>query len=456
MIKKNKWTAAYLCSSGGIDLKWIENSVSMTRLTDSSRCHGRQGSTQLILLMLCLSFLPAGLTANTGDLSKGIELTKQGKYREALTILRPGINAQQPSAPENATNYYYQAYCYYQLHDLQDARTLFHAVASRYARSPEAQLASRFLKQLDTRTSAALPADSVKGATADPKILAAIARTSEQPDSNNLDPENEITTPAAETLPNEGKFYFSPGDHGHMNVQATINGRPINCWFDTGAPGLFFSMNQLKQLGIATPSTPPDTYVSGWAGRKIPAWNMSLTIKLGNMSRTLNAKVQAGDYDLQPLIGYSFVQGYEYQIDQAGRCVYMKKSGTNSSSMAINSLYDVPCKIIQTKPIVPLEINGRKAPVFVDTGSNSTNLDLATVQALGIQIPADAPTTMATGVGGSLVYRIIYVDLRMGPISKKEFPIQVGGAAGSCVGQDFLSGWRYTIDENKSLLRFFH
>lgn len=403
--------------------------------------------------------LLATLSANAaGGLDKGIQLTKQGKFKDAILCLRAAINTKNQAAAENATNYYYQAYCYYQLHDTSNATALFRAITTSYARSPEAKLSANFLKNIpQAQYAAKTPGDSFDAGSQETATGQNPLRNYNRAEQNDRDDdEDEEGNQAASTLPAEGKFYFTPGDHGHMNVQAAINGRPINCWFDTGAPGLFFSINQIKQLGIQPPNTPPNTFVSGWAGKRVPAWDMRLTIKLGNISRTLNAKVQAEDSDIHPLIGYSFVQGYQYQIDQSGHCVYMKRSDKNGSSSSVNSLYDIPCKIVNTKPIIPLEINGRKAPVFIDTGSNSTNFDLRTIQSLGIEIPADAPVTYGSGVGGTLAYRIIYVNLRLGPIIKNDFPIEVGGAAGCCVGQDFLSGWRYTVDESKELLRFFH
>jgi hypothetical protein len=61
-----------------------------------------------------------------------------------------------------------------------------------------------------------------------------------------------------------------------------------------------------------------------------------------------------------------------------------------------------------------------------------------------------------TGVGGNVSMRVCYYDLRLGPITRKDFRVLVGGQAGNCIGQDFMEGWRFKVDRQKNLMRFFH
>ena len=105
---------------------------------------------------------------------------------------------------------------------------------------------------------------------------------------------------------------------------------------------------------------------------------------------------------------------------------------------------------------VTMTINGKKLEVLIDTGANSSTFNPADLAAIGVRVPEDAPRKVASGVGGSFSLQTIYADCRLGPIWKKDFPIDVGGSAGSAVGQDLLSSQRFTIDREKNLMRFFH
>jgi predicted aspartyl protease len=238
-----------------------------------------------------------------------------------------------------------------------------------------------------------------------------------------------------------------------MIVDANINGHPYKCMFDSGAPGLLFGKNQLREMGIPLPQGPATTTVSGWAGVALPAWIMNLTVKVGNVERTLPATIQ-DDLNLRPLIGYAFIKGFQYEIDQKAKCMLLKKEQDDKQS--INSLYDVPCRVINTKPLIPVEVNNSKVPFFIDTGAAITIMNPMTAAAAHIDIPENAPVHMAGGIGGMSPYRAVNMDIRLGPIIKKDFQVLVGGNAGNAIGQDFLSGWRFTVDEQKGYMRFFH
>ncbi len=373
------------------------------------------------------------------SLSKGMALAKQGKYQEAVTHLR--------QAEANASNFYYQAYCYYQLKHEQDAKKLFAYVVDKFPGTDEAKLALDFLKKLDP---ASIPETRPTHSAEAKKQNIQRSRTkaaSSMAESSADKPED------FDKLPREARIFFTPGSSGHMVVDAKINGHPIKCWFDTGAPGLLFGKNNLRDLGIPVPQGDPTTSVRGWAGVSLPAWEMNLTVKVGNVERTLPAAIQE-ELDLPPLIGYSFIEGFQYEIDQKAKCMMLRKE--QASEQALNALYDLPCKIVGTKPIVPLEVNGRRIPVFIDTGADTTIINASEAASFKIEVPSDAPSFTGGGIGGSTVYRGVDLNLKLGPIIRKDFQVLIGGHAGSCVGQDFLKGWRFTVDEQKGLLRFFH
>jgi len=258
-------------------------------------------------------------------------------------------------------------------------------------------------------------------------------------------------------LPDVAEVRFTNGAQGHMMVNAEVNGRKIDCMFDTGA-NAFFGFEHCHQVGIPIPTGPADSYARGWAGRPVEIWKTSAKVKLGNMTRVVPIAVSR-EWDKPPLLGQEFVRDFQYNIDGAGgRMVLTKKTAnTASTSRPRHALYDVPCEVENEREYVNLKVNGRTASrVLIDTGASFTILSGPTAAALGIEIPAGAPTLTAGGVGGNVMLREVYCDLTLGPIHKTGFPVKVGGAAGSAIGQDFMSGWRFTVDRDERLLRFFH
>jgi hypothetical protein len=51
---------------------------------------------------------------------------------------------------------------------------------------------------------------------------------------------------------------------------------------------------------------------------------------------------------------------------------------------------------------------------------------------------------------------VAYGTVRIGPLVKENFPLLIGGQAGTAIGQDLMEGWRCRVDREHNLLRFFH
>ncbi|MBX9690258.1 MAG: aspartyl protease family protein [Candidatus Obscuribacterales bacterium] len=406
---------------------------------------------RFLLILFLVSFASAlnSVRASNDNLAAADRLVKDEKYKDAVSLLR--------KSPQSARNFYYQGYCYYRLKHEPESKQLFQFVLSQYPQSPEAKLADEFLRRIDPHYDSAPYKQTLltQKASANSSALNQNARIIETPELLAKPPQNHDSKELGD-LPQEARIFFTPAvSTGHMMVDASVDGHPVKCMFDTGAPGILFGKNQLRQLGILPPQGPATTSVSGWAGVALPAWTMKLKVKVANLERILPATIQE-DFDLPPLIGYSFIRGYQYEIDQKAKCMLLKKEQRDEKSQSINSLYDLPCRILGTKAIVPVDINGRKTPFFIDTGAAITILNSRDAAALRIEIPSDAPVMMAGGVGGLSPYRAVNVDIRLGPIVRRDFQILIGGYAGNALGQDFMQGWRFSVDEKKSLLRFFH
>ncbi|MDZ4835671.1 MAG: retroviral-like aspartic protease family protein [Candidatus Melainabacteria bacterium] len=262
-----------------------------------------------------------------------------------------------------------------------------------------------------------------------------------------------------EILPEAAEIRFRTGDHNHMIIDAHINGKPMQCMFDTGA-NEFFSVDQLSRCGIHVPTDkPPDGAATGWAGKGIPVWKVTVPIKVGTITRNLEVRA-AQDGVSMPLIGQGFIRDFQYSIDRSGgRMTLFKKTSTvaKAQSTEKHSLYDVPCKVENDREYVSVTINGHRiGPILVDTGASTSIFSKGQASAAGIVVPANAAYYTIGGVGGQLEVRQVFVDLSLGPVLKQDFPIYVGGNGMSAIGQDFMSGWRFTVDRDREQLRFFH
>ena len=104
-----------------------------------------------------------------------------------------------------------------------------------------------------------------------------------------------------------------------------------------------------------------------------------------------------------------------------------------------------------------MTVDGKQcSKVLIDTGASMTIISLDQASSMGLDIPDNAPVMMAGGVGGMIPFRRVGLDIRLGPIFKQDFPVMIGGNAGCAIGQDFMAGWRFTVDRDARMVKFFH
>lgn len=100
-----------------------------------------------------------------------------------------------------------------------------------------------------------------------------------------------------------------------MVVTAKINGMPIDCYFDTGAFGVLFGMNQIVQLGI---HFPPGTRVGksgGVVGTMTTYFFPIDSIEVGDIKKTNFDIAVSATAQSMPLLGQSFFGDRKYVID---------------------------------------------------------------------------------------------------------------------------------------------
>jgi predicted aspartyl protease len=421
------------------------------------------------LFFVCLA------TVYGADLTKATQLFTAKNYPAAVAELNNLLKTGNPTQAESARIYYLLGCCYYSSNRPDDAEKLFDSVIGSYPASEEAKLSQQMLtrmgKLVPAKTSAVAPSkDQVPETLKTQEDALALAKKmmekmmAGEDISKMAKPSNakyvfndeggyEPDSPH-DRLPEQTRIYYEPTNDGHMVVNGWVNNRPMRMWFDTGATA-HFGKNDLAAAGIPLPQGKPDGYTTGWAGTIVPIWHMYADVRIGDVSRRLPISVEENS-TLPPLIGTDFTRGYEVEIDRAGKRLNLKRNKPGGDTSKLDSLYDLPCTTSGHDVFLKMTVNKRQCDVFIDTGASNTIINAATADRLGIEIPPDAPSMMFTGVGGGTRMRQVPLDVTLGPITRHDFPVFIGGKAGNCIGQDLMSGWRFKVDRDRHLVRFFH
>lgn len=364
----------------------------------------------------------------------GLKAYNQRDFRTAYGYFELALK----EAPADLNTLYYDALALHQLRLPDAARKRYQQIIDTDPTSAAAELARKAISTLASASPAASSKNSAR-------------TTATNAPSNAHDSEPSGTDdPELASLPDTASFYFTKEPGGHMAVDLMVNGHPVKAWFDTGADAFFYK-DQLMQSGVDCNKSVAAGYTQGWAGKKVAVAEMPAVIRLGTLTRRLNITMEESSTSLaKNLIGQSFIRGYQYEIDDNGGRVDLRKVG--AAAERLDPMYDIPCTLTGSRDIVDLQINGRKVQAFIDTGSAFTIIDKNTATSCGVE---STGSQEMSGVGGNLTVGTGNANIRFGPISR-EFMVRIGGNAGTCIGQDFMQGWRFKIDRKRGLLRFFH
>jgi predicted aspartyl protease len=445
----------------------------------------------LLLIFVASARCEAANTAAAAiEYQQGVQLYNQKQYRRANDLFKKSID----DGNMSGSPWLYEGNCFYALGDKVEAIKRFRFVLDIYAGTPEAKAATQYLHQIDpdnkcmekfgaaspatasasTDTPAASTAATNASTTASATTATFSPRTGTASPTQNttnrsLKNRSDVKAPSAKisedreeaiaaatreemkSLPDTASFYFTKEPNGHMAVNLMVNGHPVQAYFDTGA-GAFFYKDQLLADGVDCNRAVPAGYTHGWAGKPVQVYSMPAEIKLGTLTRKIHITMEASNTGLgKNLIGQSLINGYQYEIDDKGGRVDLRKT-IASTAQKQDAMYDIPCIVTNERDIIKVEINGRPVTAFIDTGSAFTIIATEVAETLGIETTG---SQRMTGVGGELTVKVGTARIRLGPISK-DFTVRIGGSGGTCIGQDFMEGWRFKIDREHQLLRFFH
>lgn len=322
---------------------------------------------------LCLSLAAALLALlpsfAADSLSSAISLYEKKDYVGAAIAFR-----KLSQSADRITATYYLALCYQQMRQDAPAADLFRYICKYYPGTPEAKHAADYLKQLSTGGSA--------GGSASSSAPAALNVSSGNAQhKGDQDSEPVLTRAEWEALPARVRIPIAR-EHGHLMVNAKINGKFCKVAFDTGATvsgiSLFDYPDILSQDELDKAKTVPVSRPHG----VVPVKDCIATITLQDLTRRV--RFLALNEEGVSVIGQNFFKDYNYEIDDfyvrltkapfpgSEAVASAKPSAASAAQGAAHTpktdKYSVPFETSHDVMFINIEINGVKTKACFDTG----------------------------------------------------------------------------------------
>lgn len=379
-------------------------------------------------------------------LNEGIAHYNKREYKKAIDALSKAAGANQ-GVP---TPLYYEALAYYQLGDPGKAKALYTTIVQKFPNSPEARYASEYLNRANGVTTTTITTTTTQTTRTTAAAAAPLGDMTTYSAAN-------ATSEDLSKLPDSASVPFSHGSGGHLFVDTQVNGRTIKMMFDTGASTCLIGKNQLEAAGVMDSVIKGQHTSMGGVGNRVnSAAPMIVDLRVGGITRHMPIMVQ-DHFDLPPLLGQTFYNGYQYDIDNQSGVIRFTKKGASRNTIGYDSV-DVPFQTVGNNLVVVAQINGHQCPMYFDTGAALNLFSMHTFSAMGLSIPPDAKMGQVGGVGGAVpAYTFNIQSMRLGSIEKNNIPVYValtGGPPLPLLGQPFLSDRRFVIDNDKKLIRF--
>lgn len=386
-----------------------------------------------VVCVCCVCPREAGAQGNS-ELQQGITLFNQKQYDAAMPVFTKA--AQQG----NIRATYYLGLCHQQLRHDDKAIELFKHIKTNFPKSEEATYCNAFLEKLP----AGAPV-SVAPKTDLDKVKAKV---------------EQLSAAQWKALPDTARIPFQM-KHGHMFVQAKVNGRYCDIVFDTGASACVMSLHEYPDLFPAAEiEKAPVIPVSR------PHGMVTMRMVTGEITVDRVTRRLAVLLTREPgvsVIGQNFFKEYSYEIDgfyirltkapfsspiaEAER----KASGSQSVNAAVATApvkvakadrYSVPFKREGNVMIVDILVNGRSTKAIFDTGCapDGVVMPMNFMERLGIQHNSDG----------------YYAEnVEIGPITRKFARVHfANGLRELLIGPKFFGDRRYIVDPASNLIKF--
>lgn len=401
--------------------------------------------------LLCMSASVLVVRADAA-FDAGLQSYNKKDYKKAQAYFGQAIRAN----PSNANAIYYHGLSSQALGDKQTAIRDYASIVSHFSSSQAASYAAQGLGALDPsylrQLTKSAGGGTISGGRPDSRAMGYANRGSMGSMASDF-----------ASLPDSSTVYYqsSGGENGLILIPASINGRPLQMIFDTGAGTVAVGKNHLSEIGVQQPVGPATGMAAGVGSSSgVPTWQMNAVVKVGEISRNMPIMVQE-TMSTQPLLGQTFFNAFTYEIDSSAHSIRFKKKGTGGHGGNFGTADTVPFTRDPGNPthlIVTAEVNGRKMPMFFDTGAQPIAFTMDQARSLGISIPDDAQQGLNQGIGGTTIsYSFPIKSIRLGPITKNDIVINVVKDAmmpHPLLGQAFYGDYKYTIDENNNRIVF--
>lgn len=385
-----------------------------------------------VLLLLILSVCSTPVFAQesgSSTYSEAVALYKSGQYARALE----GFEGVFGKDPHNVNALYYVADCLLRTGDTSRASFCYKQIMAKFPSTVAAQYARRALLGV-ARTN---QAGGGTGASAGTSTGGGGAY--QAADTGAVD----------ETVP------FTREESGHLQVSCEINGRRQDMIFDTGAGQCVASREQFEALGLTIPEDAVQGSATGIGGT-VRTWQVPVEIKLGNIKRRVAIAVM-DTLPTLPLLGETFFGDFQYVIDNTSNSIHFARRGAGDNPYPGDTI-DVPFIRENSELAVQAKVNGQPVKLFFDTGANQTVFPQSVIERTEPGQWQFKAFGTSSGVGGQQTCKAYIVEsMELGGLKQYDFEVVVVEELpipNGLLGQDFFANKKFTIDNEKNLIRF--
>ncbi|MBI5174699.1 MAG: retroviral-like aspartic protease family protein [Candidatus Melainabacteria bacterium] len=381
----------------------------------------------------------AGRVVGADAYSTGVQLLTARKFPQAAQYFSQAVKA----SPRQGMALYYLGLSKHYQGDRQGAMESYSRVLSEYPGTEACNLAVRGMSSID------------------PSILQQLGLAGGgQSSGRRQQRQGQEASGGGDDLsmPSECRVNFTK-ESNCMIVDGRVNGRSTRMLFDTGAENVVFGMNHIQEMGINLGKSEQSVNVTGSGSRGSQKSEVHLVeLTLGNIVRKNFPILVMEHADNYPIIGQRFFNELKYTVDNNSNCITFQRRTGQVASNAPLTAYDVPFERDGKEIRVMTEIEGKKVPMWFDTGASWVVMSASQAQACGITVPDDARVVQTRGVNGLSRTRFVRVrSMRLGPVDKRDYEIGVADSLGSpypLLGGDFLQNQQFTIDYDRGVIHF--
>lgn len=403
----------------------------------------RHHTLKIIIFALALAVaLPAACMAASPVENKrdqAIKFYNARNYKAATELLDDHLLLY----PNDIFALYYDGLCYQALGQMERAKLYYVQVLSQAPKHQLGIYAKTILKRVDPGMFAHEKSE------ASPEMPT--VKTVSRPSQSTRD----------HSIPDEWYVPFTV-EGGHNWVDVELNGHKIKMVFDTGAPAVTIGKNQMAEIGLEAPKTPPESSVGGFSSDKLtPCWFVPTRVKVGGVEKTVDMLVMETN-ESSPLLGQTYAGLFEYTVDASAKRLQFRQRGIDKGDN--RNAYTIPYVYQEqgNRIFVDVDINGKVGRCMFDSGNAAAGLSFNNpAQALqyGVSIPHDAVWTKTGGVTGEgRCRRFTLRRVRMGPIDKTDLSVTVSEKNNDdeppILGVAFWEGYEYTVNRQKKVIEF--